>query len=319
MSVPMPCIDFQKYLAAKKSVDDRALNRHVLASLAKETDGGRGQPLQVLDVGAGIGSMLERLAAWHILKNVRYDAIDIDAHNIREARRLIPLWSASLGLELADGPAGFTLARENGAVEITAHFETADLYEFAARRGRRPCDLVIAHAFMDLVDADRALQALLSVLTPGGLLYLTANFDGLTVLEPPAASMPDRQVLALYHESMDSRLVGGLPSGDSRTGRRLFSLLRRYGVELLDAGSSDWVVYPAGGRYPQDEAYFLHAIVTLIETALKNSPALSPADFSRWIDERRSQIESGELVLIAHQMDFLGRAKPRPGQEWKRP
>jgi hypothetical protein len=64
------------------------------------------------------------------------------------------------------------------------------------------------------------------------------------------------------------------------------------------------------GRYLNDEAFFLHYIITLIETTLKGHPSLSSPLFSRWIAERHTQIEQGELVFIAHQMDFLCRVGP---------
>jgi hypothetical protein len=43
--------------------------------------------------------------------------------------------------------------------------------------------------------------------------------------------------------------------------------------------------------------------------ALRNHPALEQVRFDRWITERHAQIERGELVYIAHQLDFLGQVK----------
>jgi hypothetical protein len=34
---------------------------------------------------------------------------------------------------------------------------------------------------------------------------------------------------------------------------------------------------------------------------------LDAVEFADWIQKRRAQIERGELVYIAHQMDFLAR------------
>jgi hypothetical protein len=146
---------------------------------------------------------------------------------------------------------------------------------------------------------------------PGGLLSLTMNFDGLTILEPPVDAALDEKILALYHQSMDSRVIAGQPSGDSLTGRRLLTRLREQGVVILAAGSSDWVVFPRDGGYPGDEAYFLHFIVNLIDTTLKGRPGLDPGRFARWVGIRHSQIGRGELVLIAHQIDLLGRVGDR--------
>jgi len=307
---------FIRYLAAKKGVDDRALNRHVLQSLETALErSGRGLPLDILEVGAGTGTMLERLAGWGILKNARYEAIDLSPDNIGEAVRLVPIWARDHGFKSVEDPAS-AFCLERGEGRISVRFEAIDLYPFMEReRDRRNWDLLIAHAFLDLVDASRILPGLISLTRPGGLLSLTMNFDGLTILEPPVDSAFDRDILALYHQSMDSRVIEGQPSGDSRTGRHLLTRLREQGVEILAAGSSDWVVFPGRDGYPRDEAYFLHYIINLIDTSLKGHPCLDSDRFSRWIGIRHSQIERGELVLIAHQIDLLGRAVDPRGRK----
>ena len=88
-------------------------------------------------------------------------------------------------------------------------------------------------------------------------------------------------------------------------GRKLFEYLRARKTEILAAGASDWVVYPAQGAYPADEQYFLHFILGFVEQSLAGFPALQPVAFKNWIARRREQIDCGELVYIAHQMDFL--------------
>jgi SAM-dependent methyltransferase len=304
---------FIRYLVAKKGVDDRALNRHVLQSLEKAlTRPGRGLPPDILEVGAGIGTMLERLAGWGILKSARYEAIDLAPDLISEAVRLVPLWADDHGFTRLEDPAS-AFCLERGEERISLRFEAIDLYQFIEReRRRRNWDLLIAHAFLDLVDTSRILPGLISLTRPGGLLSLTMNFDGLTILEPPVDIAFDREILALYHQSMDNRVIEGRPSGDSRTGRHLLTRLREQGVVILAAGSSDWVVIPGSEGYPGDAAYFLHYIINLIDTSLKGHPCLDPDRFARWIGIRHSQIERCELVLIAHQIDLLGRvADPR--------
>lgn len=305
---------FVRYLAAKKGIDDRSLNGHVLHALETAlADAPRGRPLEVLEVGAGIGTMLERLTGRGILKNVRYEAIDIEPDLIAEAVRRVPLWACDQGFQTgADPDPACAFCLEGGEGRISVRFEAVDLHRFLEReQGRRNRDLLIAHAFMDLVDLSRTLPGLVSLMRPGGLLCLTLNFDGLTLLEPPVDPAFDGEILALYHRSMDGRVIAGQPSGGSRTGRRLLTRLREQGVEILAAGSSDWVVFPGRGGYPGDEAFFLHFIVNLIDTTLKGHPGLDPIRFARWIAVRHSQIEQGDLVLIAHQIDLLGRAGDR--------
>jgi hypothetical protein len=106
---------------------------------------------------------------------------------------------------------------------------------------------------------------------------------------------------------MDERLVAGRPSGGSRAGRALLTQIPAAGGEILAAGSSDWVVIPHSGGYPADEAYFLHHILHFFEDSLSGRPELDPARLSEWLARRREQIDSAELIFIAHQIDVCGR------------
>jgi len=275
---------FTRYLAAKKSVDDRALNEHVWQALEK------GLPqtsLQVLEIGAGIGTMVERIVERQLFSAaVSYTAIDAQNANIDEARRRIEKVPHSFALQL----------------------ETVDLFDFVAReKGKQSWDLLIAHAFLDLVHLGHTLPLLFSLLKPGGLFYITLNFDGGTILQPVIDPDIDRKIITLYHRTMDERIIDGRPSGNSHTGRHLFSQVQSAGGELLAAGSSDWVVFAAKDGYQADEAYFLHFIIHTIQQALQGHPELDRSLFEAWIAQRHAQIEAGTLVYIAHQLDFLGR------------
>ena len=92
-----------------------------------------------------------------------------------------------------------------------------------------------------------------------------------------------------------------------RAGRRLIAHLRTAGVDMLAAGSSDWVVFAGANGYPADEAYFLHDIINTIGTALTGHPHLDAERLGAWVAQRHAQIEQGALVYIAHQLDVLGR------------
>ena len=296
---------FTRYLAAKKSVDARALNRHVWRSLVRALPAATpAAPLRVLEIGAGIGTMLERTLEWRSLTHAAYTGVDAEPANIAEAVRRLPLWAWRRGLGVDENRGGMSLQHEAGAV--TVEFETIDLFDFVAReRGRRTWDLLIAHAFLDLMDVPATLPSLASLVRPGGLLYLTIVFDGATILQPEIEPDLDAQIESLYHQTMDQRITAGVPSGDSRAGRHLFAHLRAAGLELLDAGSSDWVVFPGPDGYPADEAYFLHFILHTLHSALDGHPDLDPARFAAWIAQRHAQVEDASLVYIAHQLDFL--------------
>jgi SAM-dependent methyltransferase len=301
---------FTRYLSAKKTIDDRALNRHVWQRLQQTLPSATPEtPLRVLEIGAGIGTMIERALEWDLLNHATYTALDNDAANITEARRRMSQWAISQRFALADeGPNRVRLRRDTQ--NITAILETIDLFDFIAReQNRRTWDLLIAHAFVDLVDVPTTLPALLSLLKPGGLFYFTLVFDGDTILQPEIDPSYDAYIERLYHQTMDRRMVNNHPSGDSQTGRHLFQQLSAAGAELLAAGSSDWVVFPGSTGYPANEAYFLHFIIHTMHTALTNHPDLIPEQFADWIVQRHAHIETGELVYIAHQLDFLGQVK----------
>ena len=63
---------FPRYLAAKKTVDDRALNAHVWQALRQQMP----TSPAILEVGAGIGTMVERLAEQQFISSATYTAID---------------------------------------------------------------------------------------------------------------------------------------------------------------------------------------------------------------------------------------------------
>jgi hypothetical protein len=59
--------------------------------------------------------------------------------------------------------------------------------------------------------------------------------------------------------------------------------------------------------YPADEAYFLRHILHTIDEELKRHAEISRSELSAWIQARSAEIDRGELVYIAHQLDFAGR------------
>ena len=277
---------FARYLLAKRSVDDRALNRNVYNALLAQLSNVNA-PLRTLEIGCGVGTMLERIVRWGMLQERRIDylGIDNDAGNIAAATA-------------PDAP------------NLTARFEVADFYTFAELPAHQShYDLVIAHAVLDLFDLDRALPLVRALLRPGGLGWFTINFDGATIFEPPLEGDPNdalnTAMLAAYHATMDARTIDGAPAGASATGRRLLSALPRAGLPVLAAGASDWVVFPCNGAYPNDEQAFLEAILGFFAHSLDGAAGVSPAARNQWLTQRHAQIARAELSYIAHQLDFL--------------
>jgi SAM-dependent methyltransferase len=297
---------FPHYLAAKKSVDDRALNRHVWQSLCQALPLSNPQkPLRVLEVGCGIGTMLERMLDWQLFNCASYTGLDAMPENIETAWSRINRWADEHAMQ--SSRQNDTLLMQDSQRWLSVKFHTADLFDFiAVQAEQQTWDLLVAHAFLDLVDIPSALPKLFSLLQPGGLFYFTINFDGASLLEPAIDPAFDELVERLYHLSMDQRITAGKPSGDSRAGRHMFQHLIHAGASITAAGSSDWVVFANHGVYPADEAYFLHFILHFYETALMGNPGLDARRFQDWLAQRHTQVEDGKLVYIAHQLDFYG-------------
>ncbi len=307
MSIPLT-YSLIRYLAAKKSVDDRALNwqvwQRLVAALPRATPQ---QPLRILEVGAGIGSMVERLLAGDVLTHATYTAIDKAPTLIAEACRRLSQWARERGFEVDENRQGQLHVRR-AEQHITVETEAIDVAHFMAREhGRRAWDLLIGQAFLDLIDMPTTLPGLCSLVRPGGLLYFPTTFDGDTAFQPEGDAEFDRAIEACYHQAIDQRVLDGKPSGDSRAGRRLFAHLRTAAVDVLAAGGSDWVVFAGAKGYPADEAYFLHDIIHTIDLVLTGHPHLDAERLGAWVAQRHAQIEQGALVYIAHQLDVLGR------------
>jgi len=302
--------NFQRYLSAKRSVDDRSINAHVWKTLVKTIDEAKfPSPLQVLEVGSGIGTMVERGIEWGLLQQVEYTALDSEPENFTETKKRLNYWCEKNNFKLQNGH-GDTLTILGKDKWISVHLVTVDLLDFIRHiDGKRNWDLIIAHAFLDLVDLPARLPEILNLLKPGGLFYFAINFDGLTHFEPVIDDGLDQLIMVMYHKTMENHMIDGRSFGDSQCGRHLFSHLNAAGAIILAAGASDWVVFPHSGGYPADEAYFLHFIIHTIEQALIDYQFIDNEMFSNWIAERHLQVDRQELVYIAHQLDFIGRLK----------
>ncbi len=286
---------FPHYLLSKQSVDDRALNKDVLSALKSNLPS---QPIRIIEVGAGIGTMLRRLIGWDVIRQCEYVMVDEMAENVEYASEWAKVWAKEAGLGVEGS--GESLRLFDKSREIKIQLVQADVFDFI-QKNKEPADLLIAHAFLDLLPMPESLPRLMSLTKR--FAWLTINFDGVTTFEPTIDAVLDEQIERLYHETMDTRPTGG----DSKSGRHLFGHLQNAGAEILAAGASDWVVHSVNGRYPEDEAYFLHFILHFLEESLRGHAELDAEAFADWTRQRRAQIEQGELVYIAHQMDFLAR------------
>ncbi|MGM0447461.1 MAG: class I SAM-dependent methyltransferase [Methanobacteriota archaeon] len=221
--------DHATYLDAKRALDDRSLNRAVFDRFAAELPP---EP-EVLEVGAGTATMVERLVDWDGIDGGRWVAVD--SHE--EA--------------LATGE-----ARIGGSVGgVDVEYRVADAFEFAreaAAAGRR-FDAVVGCAFFDVVDAAPAVDALAEV---APVAYAPITYDGETRFAPPDPD--DETVLDRYHRHMREFRPGG-PEGAAALAREAI---------VIAAGPSPWAVEP---RYESGERTVLAHLLDTVEAAVSET------------------------------------------------
>ena len=299
---------FTQYLKTKQSIDDRSLNRNVWESLASAIASEPvDRPLRVFEVGAGIGTMLARMLDWELFRFAEYTGIDNQVENIEYAGVYLREWATSNKYQVEESQNGLLLMREDSKIQV--NLRCADLFDYLSNHQSQDFDLLVAHAFLDLVPLPETISRLFRWGSKNFFYYFSINYDGLTVLEPVIEAEFDQLVLSLYHGTMRERFLDGRRYGDHQAGRHLLEYIPQQGGSIHSAGSSDWIVYPGPGGYTPDEAYFLHFIIHTIYQALRDHPVLDTYRFTQWIETRHQQIEHAELVYIAHQMDYFGRSR----------
>ena len=218
--------DHATYLDAKRALDDRSLNRDVLDRFAAELPP---EP-EILEVGAGTATMVERLVDWGVIDGGRWVAVD--AHEAALARGEERIGSGVGGVD----------------VEL----RVADAFEFAreaASAGRR-FDAVVGCAFFDVVDAAPAVDALAEA---APIAYAPITYDGETRFAPPDPD--DDAVLDRYHRHMREFRPGG-PDGAAS--------LAREGTVIAE-GPSPWAIDPP---YEAGERTVLAHLLDTVEDAV---------------------------------------------------
>lgn len=290
-----------RYLAAKKTIDDRSLNPRVWDRAWVDF---HGEPARVLELGAGIGTMVERVLQNSGVASLDYTAVDLNRGLLDEAVRRLDAWGTDHRWSVKHSAGVLTLQSDDKSMTFrTVH---GDVRRPLPDQVEGKFDVVIASALLDLVDLRSVLPRLLSRVNQDGVFYFAINFDGVTIFEPAFDPAVEQAVLRSYHRTMDERRLDGMPAGHSQTGRQLLALLPTLGARILEAGPSDWIVHPTDGAFKPDEHIFLQAILNTIERSLEDADDLDPNDLSRWLMTRRRQLADGSLILMTHQIDVCG-------------
>ncbi|NBB86077.1 MAG: methyltransferase [Bacteroidetes bacterium] len=261
--------------------------------------------LNVLDVGAGLGSLFKRICDLGIKGHIEYTVIDIEEAHVATARSEIGRWLRERGHVIREESPQHILVKDAGC-EVNCQFVTADALTFAAE-SPNSYDVLVGQAFLDIIPLRSGLKSLFKALRPGGVFYFPINFDGISALLPVEDKARDTLVEDIFHQSMDERDKGR--TGGSQTGRQLLDVLPVVGARIDAVGASDWIVRPmaASKQYPHDEKYFLGCILKFMHNELLHSDRMPSEACTEWFERRYAQLELGQLKYIAHQLDYTGR------------
>src|SRR5262245_26322622 len=152
----MTCFDeasmslgYARYLAAKATVDDRALNRHVLAEFRRLMPAGAPQ---VLEVGAGLGTMVARLMDWGAVGAGEYVLLDADRQLLDCSRRWLRDWAAGRGLRSDLLPDGLRVG------DLLVRLVHAELGSYLEAAHGAPADVLIGEDVVGMVGVEAGLH-----------------------------------------------------------------------------------------------------------------------------------------------------------------
>jgi SAM-dependent methyltransferase len=319
----LPSVDFPQYLEAKVGVDDESLNARVRSQVRRRLRR-LGAP-RLLDIGTGTGAMLRRLLRFLPLPQEgpvllcgldgERRGLEVAAEGVRSdlAARGFPSLQTVGADRFEISVGGGSRAAAPGDPGLRVSLVRGGLFDGTLRsrlEGGR-FDVISAHALLDLLPLGGALAVIRGLLRPGGLLYATLNYDGLTTLIPPYRD-PGLEVRLLegYERSMEDRRLDGRATGGRFCGRRLCATLPEQGYALVGAGASDWAVFPGRGGHSDGRRVFLRAVLTFMAGEALNARELSPSEVQRWYRERLQAVADGSLALVAHQLDVLAEVRP---------
>jgi hypothetical protein len=290
--------NYPDYLSAKKSVDDKSLNQAVWSKLINsiKAQQNKSGPMHILEIGAGIGTMIERFLEADLLTDCHYTAIEMESPFREVAFNRLKNWAILNNFSFDEiNKEKITLTCDGKNLEL--NWVITDVLNYHEMANKNTHDLLIGHAIIDLLPVPQCMPTLLDYLKPGATFYFSLNFSGTTQFIP--AHPFDEKISAAYHQDMDNRFPQ-LKWQPSQTGVMLGNWLTTQGHTIIEQGLSDWNL-PLSDLEPDTNRLFINNILDTIENALKNLPGLE-----EWLKTRRTQLKTRELQLLVTNQDYLG-------------
>jgi len=292
---------YARYLEAKRTVDERAVNHYVWRRFIEKLNAIESDnPLHLLEIGAGTGSTFFKVLDSVSHTSIIYRVVDIEDAHINALKHKLKCWAEYKGGNVVEYSDRVIVNIAGKSIDVRVNVDDIVRY-LQIGTDSLLYDAIIGQAVLDLFNIDNLLMLLTNVLREGGLYYFTINFDGVTTFLPSYKDDIDKLVESIYHDSMKEEGRDG-----SRSGQRVLMELMKRGANIVQAGSSDWVVYPSqSGGYIGDEEFFLLEILKFVEKELLASQKIDSGVAKEWHLHRKQQIIDGSLVFIAHQLDVL--------------
>ncbi len=285
--------DYPAYLIAKKAVDDQSLNQQVWATMHHWIKNRQAtvSKIKILEVGAGIGTMIERFLDEELVKDSVYTAIEQEVHFKENAfNYLNNLYKYTINVD------GENWYIENRYCKTTVKWVTGDATNINEIIDEHDYDIVISHAVIDLMPVPVFLPLLFKHLKAGSAFYFSLNFSGKTEFLPVLEN--DEHIYREYHKDMDRRF-NHLNWRASQTGEELGSWLINQGHKVEATGPSDWQL---SEDIDNTQALFILNILQTMEKALNGLPELDD-----WLTVRYQQLKAGELSLKISNVDYFGK------------
>lgn len=288
--------DYVDYLDLKRSIDDNSLNSQVWQTMASwlTAEQLNGRTVRILEIGAGIGTMIERLLDAGLLSHCEYTAVELEPGFRDAAMQRLQFWADKHDYQFSSlKHTLWSLVRENKLLSL--HWVHGDALQTKQQFGPGTFDLIIGHAVIDLLPVPTAMPDLMSLMSTRGAYYFSLNYAGETLFLPPLTT--DQKIFQAYNNDMDKRFPG-LDWRPSHTGQLLGSWLTAQGHPVIAAGASDWELQ---SNPDQPDNLFIANILDTIETALAGMPGLT-----EWLTTRRHQLRAGMLSFRASNQDYFG-------------
>lgn len=295
--------DYVNYLDVKKNIDDKSLNQSVWNSFALWLNSKSEQKdfLKLMEVGAGIGTMIERLLDASLLRRCHYIALEPEAPFKEAAKTRLMSWANSKGMTFDINTEGLWLLGNNNSdnsddLDVRIEWIAADADKIALLFENESLDLILSHAVIDLLPVPKIMPVILSKLKQQGAFYFSINFSGQTCFFPE--EQDDQDIADNYHQDMDARFTD-MDWQPSLTGKALSQWLRNHGCSKVIDGESDWNL--DSNTHDASDALFIKNILDTIQKALKTKPGLAA-----WLTKRYRQLEQERLGIKISNCDCFG-------------